>query len=116
MAFVFDHERLDAYRLAVEVVRWLASTKFPPGNADLRDQALRASRSIALNIAEGQARGGDAGRNHCRIAAGSAAETCAVLDLVDLPGGPEQQEKLRRIGVMLHGLARRLHGDVSKTS
>ena len=41
-----------------------------------------------------------------RIAAASAAEVCAILDLVALPGGPERQADLRRIGAMLASLVR----------
>ena len=99
-----NHERLDVYRLAVEVARWVAGTQFPTHLRTLEDQALRASQSIVLNIAEGASRRGQAGRNHFRIALGSVAETCAVLDLVDLAGAPEQQAKLRRVGSMLYRL------------
>jgi len=74
--------------------------------ASLRDQALRASQSVVLNLAEGRAREGDARRYHFRVALGSAAETCAALDLVLLPDAPEQQVKLRRIGAMVRKLAR----------
>ncbi len=59
-----------------------------------------------LNIAEGAGRRGDAARNHFRIALGSAAEVCAVLDLVGLAGGAERQDELRRIGAMLAVLSR----------
>ena len=104
--YEFAHESLDVYRIALEVARWIGETRFPAGCADLRDQAVRASRSVVLNIAEGRARGGDAGRNHYRIALGSAAESCAVLDLVPLPGGPERLAALRRVGAMLASLAR----------
>ena len=102
----FDHERLDAYRLSVEVAHAVARARFPRGQADLRDQAVRASRSVALNIAEGRARGGRAGKNHYRIALGSAAETCAALDLATVGSAGDLQEKLRRIGAMLSRLAR----------
>ncbi|MFK7930919.1 MAG: four helix bundle protein [Myxococcota bacterium] len=70
----------------------------------LKDQGCRAMDSVALNIAEGIARGRRAtaaGRNHLSIAVGSAAEACAVLDWVHLNGGAEVQEKLRRVGIML---------------
>jgi four helix bundle protein len=103
--FAFAHESLDVYRLALDVARWVAMARFGPGMADLRDQAIRASRSVVLNIAEGRARGGDAGRNHLRIALGSAAEVCAVLDLAVLPGGEVQQVALRRVGAMLARMA-----------
>ena len=104
MATGFPHEQLDCYRLAVEVARWMGRAKFPPGCADLADQGRRAARSVPLNIAEA-ARQGQAGANHFRIALGSAAETCAVLDLVEFPDAPEQQVKLRRIGAMLRRLS-----------
>jgi len=107
MSRYFPHEQLVAYQLAAEVARWLAEdARFPPGTASLKDQAVRAGWSVALNVAEGRARGGDAGRNHYRIAAGSAAEACAALDLVRVPGAAAQQEKLRRVGALLRGLAR----------
>jgi four helix bundle protein len=61
--------------------------------------------SVVLNIAEGRSRGGKAGQNHFRIARGSAAEMCAVLDRLRLPGSLAQQDKLRAIGSMLTGLA-----------
>ena len=84
MEYAFDHENLDVYRLALEVARACPS----------------------LRIATGRSRGGDAGRNHYRIAAGSAAEACAALDLVGTPEGLALQPKLRRVGAMLRGLVR----------
>ena len=100
----FPHESLDCYQLSVGIARWIAATRFPARQTDLADQAIRAAQSIPLNIAEGHARAGQAGRNHFRIALGSAAELCAVLDLVALPGGPERQVELRRLGAMLRRL------------
>jgi four helix bundle protein len=97
----FDHENLDVYRLALEVARWFPSVAAPRGRAALKEQGCRAADSVALNIAEGRARGGGAGKNHYRIALGSAAEVCAVLDLLQSAGAAEFQQKLRRIGAML---------------
>jgi four helix bundle protein len=102
----FDHERFDCYRLAVSVARWLRRARFPRGDADLRRQAVRAADSVVLNIAEGLARRNDAAKNHFRIALGSAAESCAVLDLVDIRDAPDRQHELRRIGAMLAVLSR----------
>ena len=105
--FRFAHETLDAYGLAVEVARWFRRAQWPRGSAHLKDQGCRAMESAVLNIAEGRSRGGEkAGANHLRIALGSAAEACAVLDLVDLDEAAAQQEKLRRVGVMLTRLGR----------
>ena len=101
------HERLDVYHLALGVARWAAQQAIPAYRKHLRDQLLRAADSVVLNIAEGAGREpGDSRRNHFRIAAASAAEVAAVLDLVALPGGPERQVDLRRIGAMLASLVR----------
>ncbi len=106
IAFSFDHERLDVYRLSVDVARAVAAARFPRGEADLRDQAVRASRSVVLNLAEGRARGGRAAKNHYRIALGSAAEVCAALDLATVEDAAALQGQLRRVGAMLSRLAR----------
>jgi len=52
------------------------------------------------NIAEGAYREGKERAKHYRIARGSAAEACAVLDLVDLDGGRDRQQQLRRVVAM----------------
>lgn len=106
MEYRFDHENLDVYKLGLEVARACATLRIPAGRSHLRDQLQRAADSVVLNLAEGRARGGDAGRNHYRIAAGSAAEACACLDLVGTVEAAEQQPKLRRVGAMLRGLTR----------
>ncbi len=111
MAADYDHdfpfERLDAYRVALSVARWMRQTDWPVGTAHLHDQGTRAADSMVLNLAEGVSRGGRPGANHLRIAMGSAGEALAVLDLADLPGGREQQQKLRRVGAMLSRLRTR---------
>ena len=53
------------------------------------------------NLAEGCYSLGGNRNKHLRIAMGSAAETCGVLDLVDLPGGAQRQAELRRVVAML---------------
>ena len=103
MTIYFDHERLDVYRFAKEVAEVIPKRRYE--HADLKRQAVRASQSVVLNIAEGCCRVGK-DRNHLfRIAYGSAAETSSTLDLVDWPDREEQQEKLRRVGVMLNRMA-----------
>ena len=106
MNWTFDFENMDVYRLAVEVARWMRTTDWPEGSAKARDQGLRASESVVLNFAEGYTRRGKAGKNQIRIAGASAGEVVAVLDVVDLPEGAEQQHKMRRVGAMLAKLAR----------
>ena len=109
MRFVmyFGHEKLDCFRLTVKVGHWLKASEFPRGDANLKEQALRAIRSVGLNIAEGCGRGeGKASKNHFNIARGSAAEVSAVLDFVHLNGAGEQQDRLRRINAMLFRMSR----------
>jgi four helix bundle protein len=101
MKHSLSHENLDAYRLARDVARWMRSTRFPTGDSALRDQAVRAASSCVLNIAEGCYSLGGNRKKHFRIAMGSAAETCAVLDLVELPSGDQRQVELRRVVAML---------------
>ncbi len=102
MKHTLSHENLDAYKLAVQIARWIRHTPFPRGDSALKDQARRAADSVVLNLAEGAYMGTPKERGrHFRIARGSAAEVCAVLDLIDLDGGPERQVELRRVVAML---------------
>ncbi len=83
-ATILDHERLDAYRVAVELDDLVAAASrlSSRGAAWLWDQALRAAASVVLNIAEACGRDG-ADRARClRIARGSALETDAALTLL----------------------------------
>lgn len=89
---------------AVEVARWVRRTRFPDGESALQDQAKRAADSVVFNLAEGAYREGKDRRRHFRIAKGSAAEVCAVLDLLDLEEGPARQTQLRRVVAMLRRL------------
>ena len=106
MAYEFGFEDLDVYRLAVEVARWMRAQSWPTYTAHLKDNGTRAADSTVLNTAEGYTRRGRAGNNQLGIAQASAGEALAVLDVVDLPGGRDQQQKLRRIGAMLQKMQR----------
>ena len=61
MEHALSHETLDAYRLAVEVARWVRATQFPQGDSALKDQAKRAADSVVLIP-------GAKRRGHCRAA------------------------------------------------
>lgn len=98
------HENLDCYRLAVDVALAVRGLTVPRGESDLRNQMLRSSASVVLNIAEGVGQPGRARLNHFRIAQGSAAETCAALDLLPSEKTDHLQDKLRRIYLMLRKL------------
>ena len=101
----FGYESSDVYKTAISAHRKVQRIQVPPGYADLRSQMLRASISMALNIAEGWERGrGNAARNHFRIARGSAAEVAACIDIL---GRPEEEllNELRRVAAMLSRLS-----------
>ena len=100
MKHPLSYEHLDVYGVAVDVARWVRRTRWPHGDAALKDQAKRAADSVVLNIAEGAYRQGKERAKHYRIARGSAAEVCAVLDLVDLDEGSQRQQQLRRVVAM----------------
>jgi len=97
----FDHETYDVYRLAREVAKWLRKQDL---SGSARKQLLSSSESMVLNIAEGLGRKkyGGSMKSHLSTALGSAAETCAGLDLLAIRGADKQQDKLRRVGAMLH--------------
>ena len=103
----FEHERLEVYRLMLDIARWAGSVAIPASRRHLRDQLLRAVDSAVLNIAEGAAHPrGDARRNHYRIALGSAAESSAALDLINAANADTRRAELRRVGAMLAVMAR----------
>jgi four helix bundle protein len=80
----FDHDRLDVYLAAVDVVALAHAivADFPPGHADLADQLKRASTSVALNIAEGAGEYSRADKaRFYRMAKRSGTESSAILDV-----------------------------------
>lgn len=80
-------DRFDVYRVSLLACRASAPVAASL-NANLRDQLLRASSSVVLNVAEGfgsASRG--VKRRHYEIARGSAVECIAVLDLASVIGG-----------------------------
>lgn len=110
----FDHEKLKVYRTAIEFVAWLAERNVTAAaSGPLRDQLIRASTSVALNIAEGN--GKRTPRDRCRyfdISRGSALECAACLDilavqrLIDLETLNDGKSRLRETVNMLVGLVR----------
>ena len=81
----FDHERLDVYRVSLQFVAWSYRLSGALRGLDrhARDQLLRASQSIPLNIAEGNGkRPGPDRRRFWHIAYGSTLACAAVLDVL----------------------------------
>ena len=111
----FGHEKLDVYRTAIEYVGWAYRfCESMKGHRNAKDQLLRASQAIPLNIAEGngKATAGDR-RRYFEIARGSALECGAVQDVLQVCGALSAEENtsrkalLDRIVAMLTKLGQR---------
>ena len=74
-----EYERLDCYRLAIEFEGFAARLCSQRRLGLLREQLERASASIALNIAEGAGRGGQADKARFFSVARASAMECAAL-------------------------------------
>jgi four helix bundle protein len=80
----FDHEKLDVYQVAIELVVLIDQVieDFPRGRAYLADQLRRAGTSVPLNIAEGVGEySRDEKNRFYRIAKRSATECAGILDV-----------------------------------
>jgi four helix bundle protein len=75
--------RFQGHELAIEAVRTLREPvdKIRFRDPDLADQLRRAANSMVLNLAEGRWRQGKDRVNRFRIAAGSASEVRACVEL-----------------------------------
>ncbi|MGH7282632.1 MAG: four helix bundle protein [Polyangiaceae bacterium] len=79
------HHKLRAYELALELLRIVRGAEIR--DAKLRDQAMRAAKSAALNIAEAAGRVSPADRARVfAIARGEAMEAAAALEIASLAG------------------------------
>ena len=97
-----DHEKLDVYRVALDFAVWAYALCRTLKGMDrpTRDQLIRASQSIALNIAEGCGKIPSADRGRFpQIASGSARECGAVLDILNRCGTLDGQDRVVTITV-----------------
>jgi four helix bundle protein len=115
----FDHEKLIAYQRAIQFVAWASQLleNLSPKLA-VSDQLDRASTSVPLNIAEGNAK--HTAPDRCRYfdsARGSALESAACLDVLVAKGrcAPEQiaagKQILLEVVSLLIGLTRSISPD-----
>jgi four helix bundle protein len=102
----FAFQRLDVYAAALELATVVCAAQI--GDAELRDQATRAVKSVFLNLAEGlPAQAVGVRRRHFAAANGSLHEVVAALDLAAAIGaiapGPaaEAQALALRVKQML---------------
>ncbi|MFZ7113867.1 MAG: four helix bundle protein [Bacteroidota bacterium] len=82
---MLDYEKLVVYQksLILNEQLWNQIISLKDLDKNLKDQLIRASGSITLNIAEGCSRiTKPSKRNFYVIARGSALECCAILDLL----------------------------------
>ncbi|MEL6899297.1 MAG: four helix bundle protein [Planctomycetota bacterium] len=116
---VFDHDRLNVYRLSIEYVAssFDIAKELNGCHRHARDQWLRATQSIPLNIAEGNGKRSLKDRSRfLDIARGSALECVAIQDILAAIDGlnfdrhAELKRILHRIVSMLTRLIAR--GDV----
>ena len=87
---IFDHDRLDVYRLSIDYVAssFKIAGAFNGLHRHARDQGLRAAQSIPLNIAEGNGKRSLKDRNRfLDIARGSALECAAIQDVLAATDG-----------------------------
>src|SRR5690349_9426967 len=106
--------RFEVQDVAVECVRVLRgmTDRLRLRDADLADQLRRAANSMALNIAEGRWRTGKDKSNRFRVAAGSANEVRACLNVAEAWGmlsAEETREPIALIDRLLAMLWRLLH-------
>jgi four helix bundle protein len=95
----FSHEKLDVYRLSLDYVAWVykRSNDLTGTHRHARDQWLRASQSIPLNIAEGNGKATQADRRrYFEIARGSALECAAIQDVLEAGNALDGQENRQR--------------------
>ncbi len=110
----FGHEKLDVYRVSLTYVGYVyrLADQLKGNHRHARDQLLRASQSIPLNIAEGNGRRGSADRRRFfDIARASALECTAVQDVLHIGQAISKEEHAKgkqllwRITAMLTKLA-----------
>jgi four helix bundle protein len=119
----FNHQKLDVYRLSIEYVTWVYNVvdHLTGKHRHARDQLLRASQSVPLNIAEGNGKFSGADRRRFfAIARGSALECAAIHDVLVAGAGISRETSavgetlLVRIVAMLTKMARQDSGGMAE--
>jgi four helix bundle protein len=119
-----DLHKLDVYRCSLQLYRIVGRivAQFPRGEADLKNQMRRASRSIPFNIGEGVGKRGKARAASYQIALGEDKEIIVSLDcveideLADLELIIEGQDLADRVAAMLTNLIRSTEASIGQNS
>jgi four helix bundle protein len=111
---LFDHEDLDVYRIALQLVAWLEPAQMMFScSTDLRSKLDKSTTAIVLNLAEGNGRftGTDQAKFY-GIAHKATIQSASLVDLATANGvaDPSRVEEgrdlLRRIAAMLTALSK----------
>ena len=110
------HEQLDVYHLSIVYIDWVSRkvARLNGIHRFARDQWLRASQSIPLNIAEGNGKSSVSDRRrYFEIARGSVLECAAIQDVLVVGKALDESESqgrklvLDRMAIMLSRLGGR---------
>ena len=109
--YSLPHHDLIAYRVACDLL--VAVVQAGIRDRGLKDQALRAAKSVCLNIAEANGRDTDADRRRVfAIARGEASEAAAAVEIAALAKECAREDSYRvqqlggRVVALLSGLMR----------
>jgi four helix bundle protein len=114
----FGHEQSHVYQVSVRYVAWAyeVAESLKGIDSHARDQLLRASQSIPLDIAEGNGKGThDDRRGFFEIGRGPALECASIqgcleaCDVLSVARNAQRRTMLTRIVSMLTELGRRNH-------
>lgn len=119
---LFDHEKLDAYRAALEFAAWAGEViERLPAKLSAREQLDWASTSAVLNIAEGNGKFSLHDRRcYPEIALGSEMECAGAIDVIvirkylTIDEARNGKHKLHRAVATLVGLIRSVEKRISE--
>jgi four helix bundle protein len=98
----FGHEKLDVYQAAIEYVAWAYRfCESVKGHRNAKDQLIRASQAIVLNIAEGNGKATEGDRRRFfEISRGSTLECAAIQDILEVCGALTADDN-KRLKILL---------------
>ena len=105
----FRFQQLDVYRVTLKLATIVSTAQI--GDAELRDQATRAVKSVFLNLSEGlPAQAAGVRRRHFSAANGSLHEVVAAVDLAAAIGAiaPETAARSQALALRVKQMLWRL--------